>query len=149
MAAPSEVIDKLRPLRPPPPDGMSDILLMTIVGCVLAAALACALHWIRERRRPLRRVALASLTSSRTLPPDDRLAAQAQLLREIAGVLDHDARMLQGDAWLARLDALFSTKLFSDGPGRAFGKALYRPLANNPAEALDGELARLFARLDR
>jgi hypothetical protein len=149
MAAPSDVLEKLRPLRPPPMDGLSDIVLMGVAGCILAAALAFALHYFCERRHPLRRAALASLAASRSLSPEDRLAAQAKLLRDIAGALDATTPALRGDAWLARLDALFSTRLFSDGPGRVFGEALYRPRADDPADALDGELARLFGRLDR
>jgi hypothetical protein len=149
MAAPADVLGKLRPLRPPPADGLSDIVLMGLAGCVLAAVLAVALHRLREKRRPLRRAARASLAASRSLSPDDRLAAQAQLLREVAGALDDSARALQGEAWLTRLDALFSTRLFSEGPGRTFGEALYQPRVNDPAEAVDGELARLLGRLDR
>lgn len=149
MADPSDVLDRLRPLRPPPSDGTIDILVMAFAGCVVAAALVMAFHLLRDRRRPLRRAALGSLAASRTLPPPDRLAAQAQLLREVAGALDPHARAMRGDAWLARLDAIFSTTFFREGPGRAFGDALYQPLADIPAEALDGALARLLERLEK
>lgn len=149
MADPSDVLDRLRPLRPPPPDGVSNILVMAFAGCVAAVVLALAFRFLRDRRHPLRRAALASLASSRILPPADRLAAQAQLLRNVAGASDRDARALQGEAWLARLDAIFATTFFSAGTGRAFGEALYRPPVDDPAEAIDQELTRLLERLER
>jgi len=148
MADLSDILDRLRPPRPPPPDATADILVMTLVGCVVGVAVVMAFRLLRGRRRPLRRAALASLAVSRTLSPPDRLAAQAQLLRDIAGALDPSARLLHGDEWLVRLDLLFSTKFFTDGAGQAFGDALYRPRAETPAEALDEELAHLLGRLD-
>jgi hypothetical protein len=149
MAVPSDVLDRLRPLRPPPSDGSAEIVVMTLAGALLAAAILFAWRRLRDRRRPLRRGALAALARSRALPASDRLVAQAQLLREVAGAIDQDARALRGDAWLARLDALFSTRLFSEGAGRAYGEALYRPQPDPPAEALDHDLARLFERLSQ
>ena len=149
MADPSDVLERLRPLRPPPPDDISTILMMAVAGCVAAIALTLALRFLRDRRRPLRRAALVSLAESRILPPPDRLAAQAQLLRFVAGARDQDARPLRGDAWLAHLDKVFATTFFSAGPGRAFGEALYRPRADDPAEALDQELTRLLEGLER
>jgi hypothetical protein len=149
MASPADVLDSLRPLRPPPPDGTSEILLMALAGAAGAAALMLAWRFLRERRRPLRRAALAALASSRSLPAPDRLAAQAQILRDVASALDHGARALRGDAWLARLDAIFATRFFTQGPGRIFGEALYRRRADEPAEALDRDLARLFQGLAR
>lgn len=149
MADTSDVLDRLRPLRPPPSDGASDILVMTLVGCVLAAALAFAIHVLRDRRRPLQRAALTSLAASRALPAPERLVAQARLLRDVASGVDASARALRGDEWLACLDAVFSTDLFRDGPGRIFGEALYQPRADNPAETLDAELTRLLEGLKR
>lgn len=148
MADPSELIGQLRPLRAPPPDGTAEILLMALAGCIVGAALTIAFLLWRARRRPLRRAALAALAASRALPAAERLAAQARLLRDIAAAFDGGAR-LQGDAWLTRLDAIFATSTFTKGEGRAFGEALYRPLAHDPTEALDSVLAKLLARLDR
>lgn len=149
MADTSDALEKLRPLRPPPADGVLDILIMAVAGCALAAALVLAIRFLHDRQRPLRRAAIASLAASRALPASDRLVAQATILREVAGAFDDGARTLRGEEWLARLDVLFSTRLFSDGPGRVFGDALYQPRTDNPAEALDGELARLFGRLEK
>lgn len=149
MPDPSSVAERLRPLHPPPPDGIAEAAIMALLGCVLATAAALLWRYLQARRRPLRRAALASLAASRALPAPDRLAAQARLLRNLACALDGDAHALHGDAWLAHLDAILDTRLFSEGPGRAFGDALYRRRDDDPAEALDRELARLLARLAR
>lgn len=149
MADLSSLVERLRPLRLPAADGTAETLVMALAGCVAAAALSLALHRLLARRRPLRRAALAALAASRALPAQQRLAAQARLLRNVAGALDRSASSLRGEQWLARLDALFATRLFSEGLGRAFGEALYRPRDDDPAEALDGELERLLARLEQ
>jgi hypothetical protein len=149
MADPSSLIERLRPLRPPPSDGMTEILLMALVGCAVAAAMSVALQHIFERRRPLRRAALAALAASRALPANERVTAQARVLRDVADALDRNAASLQGEEWLARLDALFATRFFGEGLGRAFGEALYRPADDAPAEALDCALERMLGRLER
>lgn len=145
----ASLIERLRPLRPPASDGTTEILVMALIGCLFAAALTSALLHVLGRRRPLRRAALAALETSRALPAQERLAAQARLLRKVARAMDPDAVALRGEAWLARLDALFATRLFSDGLGRAFGDTLYQPHEDHPAQALDDELARLLTRLQR
>lgn len=149
MADPSDLLQQLRPPRAPPPDGAAEILLMALVGSLAGAMLARALRFWREHRRPLRRAALASLADTRALPAPERLAAQAKMLRDLVGALDGGAARLHGDAWLARLDRFFATTLFSEGEGRAFGDALYRPRADDPSETLDRALQKLLSRLDR
>lgn len=149
MAGPSELLAQLRPLRAPPPDGTAEILLMALAGAIVAAALTSGYLLWRERRRPLRRAAFSALAAARLLPPAERLAAQAKMLRDLVGALDGSVARLHGDAWLARLDALFATTLFSEGEGRAFGDALYVPRADDPSENLDRVLQKLLARLDR
>lgn len=149
MGDPSSVVEKLRPLRPPAPDGTSEVLVMGLIGAVAAGAIVAAIRLWRNRRRPLRRAALAALAASRALPAPERLAAQARMLRDLAGALDDGARALRGDAWLARLDAIFATRLFSAGPGRAFGEALYQPRDDDPAAALDAEMERLLRKLEK
>jgi hypothetical protein len=147
MPDPGSVLDSLRPLHPPPSDGTAEILVMALAGCLAAATTALVLQRLRAGRRPLRRAALAALAASRRLPATDRLAAQARLLRDIAGALDSGSRALRGEDWLTHLDTIFATRFFSEGPGRAFGDALYRPRDDDPTEALDKELQRLLARL--
>jgi hypothetical protein len=149
MGDPAGLIERLRPLHPPTSDGMTEILVMWAIGCLFAAALTRAGFYVLARRRPVRRAALAALAASRALPAPERLAAQARLLRDVARASDPGAAALRGDDWLQRLDALFGTRFFSDGPGRAFGDMLYQPRPDDPAQALDDELAGLLTRLER
>ncbi|GLI94117.1 DUF4381 family protein [Methylocystis echinoides] len=149
MPEASSVVDKLRPLHPPVPDGTADILIMTLVGCVAGVVLSMAVRHFLARRRPLRRAALDALAASRALPAPDRLAAQARLLRDVACALHDGARSLRGEAWLTHLDGVFETRLFSEGLGRAYGDALYQPRQDDPTEALDAALGRLLARLEK
>ncbi|OAI29685.1 hypothetical protein A1351_01065 [Methylosinus sp. R-45379] len=149
MADPSELLQQLRPLRAPPPDGTAEVLLMALVGCGAGALLTLAVLFWRARHRPLRRAALSALASARALPATERLAAQARMLRDLVGALDGGVAHLHGESWLTRLDAIFTTTLFSEGEGRAFGDALYRPRADDPSETLDRSLQKLLSRLDR
>ncbi|WP_036296766.1 DUF4381 family protein [Methylosinus sp. PW1] len=149
MADPSDLLQQLRPLRAPPPDGAADILLMALIGCGAGALLTLAILFWRARRRPLRRAALSALASARALPAAERLAAQARMLRDLVGALEGGVAHTHGDSWLTRLDAIFATTLFSEGEGRAFGDALYRPRVDDPSERLDRALQKLLSRLDR
>ncbi|WP_159730000.1 DUF4381 family protein [Methylosinus sp. Ce-a6] len=149
MADSSELLAQLRPLRAPPADGTAEILLMALAGSLAAATLAIGFLVWRARRRPLRRAALIALAAARDLPADERLTAQAKMLRDLVGALDGGIARLHGEEWLARLDALFATTAFSKGEGRAFGDALYSPRADDPSETLDRVLQKLLARLDR
>jgi hypothetical protein len=113
------------------------------VGLALLAAFLLA------RRRPLRRAARAALLETRSLPPPDRLVAQAALLRRLVRAVERDPPLERGGAWLARLDRAFGTAFFTGGPGAAFGDALYAPASRPDPEALDGELERLIGTLRR
>jgi hypothetical protein len=56
------------------------------------------------------------------------LAEMASILRRAAlGRRGGGPAGLTGDDWLRHLDALFATRFFTTGDGRAFGDALYRP----------------------
>jgi hypothetical protein len=184
MGDPSGVIERLRPLHSPAPDGSAEIFVMALVGGLAALAMFDALRRCFAQRRPLRRAARAALAASRDLPAEERLAAQARLLRDLANAVDRKAvpvrddwmrilrrplpawrvekspttttdgscasfRALHGEEWLARLDAIFATRFFRDGPGKIFGDALYQPHGDNPAETLDDALDRLLVRLDQ
>jgi hypothetical protein len=50
MPEASSVVDKLRPLHPPVPDGTADILIMTLVGCVAGEAWLTHLDSVFETR---------------------------------------------------------------------------------------------------
>jgi len=149
MAEPVASLDALRGLRAPPaPDSLAPYVVTILAGFLLAALFLVAARMLLARRQRIRRAAEAELVRSRALPPPERLAAQAKLLRRLARVLGPDAEARQqGTAWLARLDQLFATSFFSQGAGRVFGAELYSPRANPDIEAIDRSLAGLIARL--
>lgn len=145
----------LRPLHVAPfAEGAGLIAAMAMLGCGLALALLL-LARLLARRGGARRSALATLAAARALPAQDRLVAQAALLRRVARTLDGEtppASHLAGEAWLLRLDRIFATAFFSKGDGRVFGEALYRRGALRDAggvdvEEIDRALARFFDRL--
>lgn len=151
MVDPAQVLDGLRPLHISTTgiEGATPVVAMAVLGC--AAALVCSRTlgpWLM-RRRALRRSALDELATTRALADEERLLAQAALLRRVVGALDGDAAHQRGDAWLARLDATFSTRFFSRERGQAFGDALYRPPAEPDIEALDAALEDIFARIEQ
>jgi len=149
MADPSSLFEQLRPLHAPASDGIVEIVVMAFIGSLSAAAMSLAFLSWRARRRPLRRASLEALAASRALPPAERLAAQALMLRRAASALTGRTACLHGEEWLACLDEIFATKLFSEGRGRAFGDNLYRPCEEVPSQALDRDLERLLARVDQ
>jgi hypothetical protein len=90
---------------------------------------------------------VAALTPTLALPADQRLAAQAEILRRIARTLHGEAAArLTGEPWLAALDGMFATRFFTTGPGRAFAD-LYVPRPAGDAEAASAELPGLMQRL--
>jgi hypothetical protein len=149
MAELAPSLDALRALHAPPaPESLTPYIAMVLAGFVLAALIVAAARMLMAQRQQIRRAAEAELARTRVLPPPERLAAQAKLLRRLARVGDVDASAReQGTAWLARLDQLFATSFFSQGEGRVFGAELYSPRVNPDIEALDGALAGLIARL--
>lgn len=159
MADPAGVLDGLRDLHWPFAGAAAGpVATMIAVGCALAIGLSAALWPVLRRWRAVRRAALAALATSRLLDPPERLAAQAMLLRRVVRTIDGDAAArLHGRDWLAHLDRLFATRFFTEGEGRSFGEALYRPLPDGDVgdvvderiDILDAELAGLFARISR
>ena len=148
MADVAKLIEMMHPMREPPlPDSLVPALVVLALGCV-AAAVVIAIVWRARRAGGLRASAAAALAASRALDPDERLAAQAALLRRIArAVAGESAARQHGAAWLESLDGCFKTDYFSKGEGRAYGDALYahRPAAD--VEALDRALVALLSRL--
>jgi len=150
MADPARLLAELRPLHAVASgvDSMTPVIAMSVLGCAAAIALFYTLGPWLMRRRALRRHALEKLAATRALPEPERLAAQAAILRHVAKTLSGVTRQ-RGDAWLARLDSMFSTRFFSDERGAIFGEALYRRPAGLDLDALDAALGRFFARIDR
>ena len=151
MADPARLLAELRPLHNVASggDGAAPIVAMALFGCVAAIVLSCTLGPWLARRRALRRYALENLAATRALPEPERLAAQAAVLRHVAKTLNSAVTHRRGDAWLAGLDSMFSTRFFSKERGAAFGDARYRPSADLDLDALDAALGRFFARIDR
>jgi hypothetical protein len=52
---------------------------------------------------------------------------------------------MQGEAWLARLDALFATTAFTAGPARLYAAGLYAPVDAAAVSAAEGALRRLLS----
>lgn len=122
---------------------------------LFAAVLAVvALVWWWRRRRERRRRDLFELfdrTVDAANTPSERVAAMSALLRRAARRRDADADRLQGEAWLAFLDAPSRRRrgrtqrrdvAFSEGPGRLLLDGGYRPDAD-PAQV---EALRVLAR---
>ncbi|MDR3461200.1 MAG: DUF4381 family protein [Beijerinckiaceae bacterium] len=149
MAEPVASLDALHGLRAPPaPESIAPYVVMILAGFLVAALVLAAARVLLARRQRVARAALAELARSRALPPPERLAAQAKLLRRLARVLGPGAAARQRDAaWLSWLDGLFATSFFSTGEGRVFGSELYSPRANPDIESIDRTLAGLIARL--
>lgn len=142
-----ELLAGLRDIHVPPAPlvEMSDVAAGALAFAIVAAAALAAFLW--RRRSALRREALAQLAATGALAPEERLVAQAKLLRRVARSRSDDAVTTRGDDWLRQLDRLFRTRFFSDGHGRIFGEALYARATQVDAEALEGELRRLIGRL--
>jgi hypothetical protein len=152
MADPAHLLAELRPLHSVASgvDGAAPIVAMALLGCAAALILTFTLGPWLTQRRALRRYALENLAATRALPETERLVAQAAILRRLVKTLNGPAAAGQrGDAWLASLDSIFSTRFFSNERGEAFGDALYRPPAALDVDALDAALEGFFARIDR
>jgi len=146
-AAPS--LEALRGLHAELPVAF-DSLVMLAMGGALGAALSIGAAvllrpWLL-RRRAVRRTALEALDRARNLPAEERLIAQATLLRHVATAVG-EVPHLRGTNWLTHLDALFATDFFSAGAGRCFGDALYQPVPLPDMDAVELGLRRHVARL--
>jgi hypothetical protein len=97
----------------------------------------------RRRRRALERLFDAGIAAATT--PAARIAAASTLLRRAACARDPAAGALQGDAWLAYLDAGAAAPLFAgdDGPLILDG-GFRRDVEAARAEALVGSARRRF-----
>ena len=138
-----EALSALRALHLPSngAPGLGDLFSAIALGMIAALVIGELLAFMRKKRRTIRRSALDALVASRVLQPEDRLVAQAKLLRELIRALDGDATArLRGSAWLQHLDARFRTDFFTVGEGRHYADALYRPVPRPDLDAMDSRL---------
>jgi hypothetical protein len=153
-------LDQLRGLHLPAHAagaGQGEVVLAIALG--FAAALLVGLfRLVRNRQKnTVRRAALRELAATRALPPDQRLVAQARLLRRLARTVRGDAAAsAQGADWAGILDGLFATDFFTRGAGQVLASGLYRretpkfetsKSETSKSELIDAELTRLFARI--
>jgi len=155
MATAADPLAALRPLHlpPAPPGTLVETAALAAAAGVAAALLVVGLVALWRRLAVLRaprREALAALAEAARLPVDERLAAEARLLRAYVGrIAGAAAARTEGRAWLARLDGVFATTFFTTGGGEAFGERLYRPVGDVDAAATDAGLRRLLRRQRR
>lgn len=144
---PSDELDALRALRLPPGSApfWSDVALAVALGLAFAVALAFAIRMLARPRLSLRAEAIKAFEAAATLPPADRRAAQAALLRRIVrSVEGEDAARTSGETWARTLDRVFRTDLFGARAGRVFAEGLYGRGAGSDDPALDAELGALL-----
>ncbi|SMF51841.1 protein of unknown function [Tistlia consotensis] len=113
-------------------------LLLAILVVLLARA------FLRPADSPRRRL-LADLAGSRTLPREERLLAQARLLRRLAAEIE-EGEPVRAEDWPGLLDQRLGTDFFTAGAGARLREALYRRDAALDPESIDRELTRLLRR---
>ncbi|HEY0662688.1 MAG TPA: DUF4381 family protein [Lysobacter sp.] len=111
---------------------------------VLVLALVAVWLFLARRRQRRRRtiVALFDDALARAEGSPAQIAAMSELLRRAARRRDRDADRLQGDAWLAFLDAEGKQRAFSEGAGRLLLEGGFRRDADPRDVAALRELAR-------
>lgn len=109
------------PLWPPAPGWW------LLAACIVAAVtVVLVLRW-RRRRRHAASAARFDAALAQAASPPAAVAAMSDLLRRAARLHDADADRLQGEDWLARLDAGDPARPFTDGPGRLLLDGAFRP----------------------
>ena len=128
---------------------LADAATAFVAGLILALAIALVVR-VFARRPPSRRDrALAELAASRALAPDERLLAQARLLRRVADERDRRGVDSTSAHWADVFDQRLDTDFFTAGPGVVLREALYRPDARVDPEQIDRELVKLLRRIRR
>ncbi len=133
-----DALKQLRDLHLPEPPGIWPpapgwwLLAICVVAAVVAIAIQ--LYRIRRRGRPLRLAVSALdrlLAQNRDLELSPREFADAvnDLLKRalIHGARKLDAAPLTGAAWLAYLDGIVASDVFSNGAGAALGHQRFTP----------------------
>jgi Domain of unknown function (DUF4381) len=131
----------------------ANVVLAMGVGMIAAFLIVRFARSWSFRVPGVREAALSALRATRELPLEDRLAAQAVILRRIARTIaGESSARLQGRPWLLELDRLFRTQYFTEGEGHRIGDDLYVPQASKGLDiGLDTgiHLERLMRRIRR
>lgn len=156
MADVAERLAALTDLRLPalaPEALIADAAIAVCAGLALAMILVRLSRLFLHRPPTRRQTLLAALARSRALPWDERLLAQARLLRPLAREADGEADSEPGEGdWLAALDRRLGTDFFTVGDGASLREALYRPgRSGRPGapvdpDVIDREVERLLRR---
>ena len=145
-------LDQLRGLHlPQNSTGLlnGEIAAAMMFGLLAAFLVGLVRHLKRRAQRTIRRAALHELTITRSLEPEDRLVAQAYLLRRLARTLNGDDSVhKRGLSWSTELDELFGTSFFTTGAGYVFANGLYQQETPD-LDAIDVHLHRLFQKIRR
>lgn len=138
-------------LPPEPSSFWSDVGVAVALGLAIALFASFLIRWLFRPRLSLRASATGALQAANALPPEDRRAAQAALLRRVVRTVEgEDAARAEGRDWAATLDRVFATDLFTQRNGRVFADGLYvRPVGSSDDPELDRELGGLVAKLRR
>ena len=138
-------------LPPQPSSFWSDLGFAAAAGLAVALVLALVIRLVVRPKRSLRASALDAFAQASALPPADRRAAQAAILRRVVRTVAGDeAARATGQTWAETLDRTFATDLFTARSGRVFADGLYaRPGAGQDDPELDRELGALLAKLGR
>lgn len=108
-----------------------------LLGIALLLAFWVGRWWLRRQRHRRELARYFDEALARAASPLAQVAAISELLRRAARRIDSDADRLQGEAWLAFLDAGFKPPAFVLGPGSLLADGAFRPAADPAAvEAL-------------
>jgi hypothetical protein len=134
----------LRDIRAPLPTletMLADCLMAFVAGLIIAILIALIARIFFRRKRSRREDALRDLEAMRHLPAEQRLLAQAVLLRQVASHAPSEKHDLH---WTAKLDAWLGSAFFTQGAGTMLRDALYCPDRPIDPDVIDREMAQLF-----
>jgi hypothetical protein len=130
MADTADPLHALQAIRLPAVPASSlweQMAVALLAGVTMAIIIQLALAFRnRKKAEPLEQRFIVAIKKVENLPDDERLAAQASLIRRYVNVVaGTGAARKQGEDWLEELDNLFNTEFFRKGTGRVLLDGLY------------------------
>ena len=120
--------------------GNAQLILLALLGAGLMLLLGLRKRQRSRRLAVLAREELAGIRAAYARQPDSRRLAQelARWLKRIAMLAYPEQKLAAktGADWLRFLDSSLGDRSFSDGCGKVFGGALYRPQASADPQQL-------------